>query len=761
MNTQGTIRLIRFLLWLMVILPGKSIPLTAQDIPHGLLTDLIAHTDKVYINGYPSTLTLDNIEEAIEPVQYIEIQSSYPSFSWMVPGEENGTYQTAYHIIVSDSREKALKKEGNVWDSGKMESNQSVSIIYGGQALKPQTNYFWRVRVFTNAASEPGWSDIKAFRTASRLSDYASACEMQVKTPEYPQEVLFTKDGARLFDFGKDAFSQLRICLTSETGRDSVQVRLGEFLSGDSVLATVPGSSIRMQEYTIPLMKGTHTYQVKIRKDKRNTGNAAIKMKGHIGEVLPFRYVAVYNYSRPLTRMDVTRESVHVPFDETSAFFHCNNDTLNQIWDLCKYTMKATSFTGIYIDGDRERIPYEADVFINQLGHYCTDRSYAMARHSWEYLLDHPTWPTEWILQGISLAWNDYMYTGDARSLKANYAILKHRTLSALKGSNGLITTTTGLQTPEFSESIRFNGQIRDIVDWPNRPGIFGKGMPGEADGFVFTDYNAVTNAWHYETLKIMAKIAAVTGHEEEIKYFEEEAMKVWKAYNKLFFNKKSGLYCDGDTTRHVSLHTNMFAVDFGLVPSAYISGVNDFIVSRGMACSVYGSQFLMDALYDMGNEQHALSLLTDTSDRSWYNMIRVGSTITLEAWDNKYKPNQDWNHAWGAVPANIIMRRLVGVEPLTAGFETVRIHPQIGSLTQVEARIPTIRGTIKLNISKGDTYKLSLTLPANMKGEVYIPLKEIHVKGKARQAGKIVSKNGCKYLYIPNVLAGTWHFEM
>jgi len=58
---------------------------------------------------------------------------------------------------------------------------------------------------------------------------------------------------------------------------------------------------------------------------------------------------------------------------------------------MCKYTMKATSFTGIYIDGDRERIPYEADAYINQLGHYYTDREYSMGRVSSEYFIKHPT----------------------------------------------------------------------------------------------------------------------------------------------------------------------------------------------------------------------------------------------------------------------------------------------------------------------------------------------------------------------------------
>lgn len=41
------------------------------------------------------------------------------------------------------------------------------------------------------------------------------------------------------------------------------------------------------------------------------------------------------------------------------------------IWEMCKHTMKATSFGRVFVDGDRERLPYEADAYINMLGWYC------------------------------------------------------------------------------------------------------------------------------------------------------------------------------------------------------------------------------------------------------------------------------------------------------------------------------------------------------------------------------------------------------
>jgi hypothetical protein len=124
--------------------------------------------------------------------------------------------------------------------------------------------------------------------------------------------------------------------------------------------------------------------------------------------------------------------------------------------------------------------------------------------------------------------------------------------------------------------------------------------------------------------------------------------------------------------------------------------------------------------LYQAGEEQYALDLMRATNDRSWWNMIKAGSTISLEAWDMKYKPNSDWNHAWGAAPANIIPRFLWGIQPKTPGADIVKISPRMGDLRFSTIRTPVIHGVIKgeyrLVNNKLKTY--SFFIPANMTAE-------------------------------------------
>lgn len=739
----------------LILLFLFSICICASDNkPTGLMTDLIEHTDRVYENGFLSGLQLERIEETSNQIQYVEIASAKPVFAWMVPSSGDGGMQQAYQINLFDVNDESL-----VWDSDWMHSDQSIGVVYGGKALKPNTIYCWRVRVRLTDGSDSEWSDEKVFKTAGVLTDYRAAAYPLTKSIDVVAASKEVAEGTRFYDFSKAAFGQLVLTVTSLKVGDSIRVHLGE-RADNGRINRAPGGTVRYQVYTLPLAKGTATYRVHIARDKRNTGPAAVLMPSYIGEVLPFRYCEIEGAADVLNSVRVVRESVHYLFDETASSFSCSNDTLNQIWEMCKYSIKATSFAGIYVDGDRERIPYEADALINQLCHYGVDREYSMARRSHEYLLERPTWPTEWILQAVLIAWQDYMYTGDSRSLHANYDVLKSRTLLALKGDNGLISTKTGLQTPEFQSAIRFKGEIRDIVDWPHT-GILGlnKHEGGEADGYVFTNYNTVVNAFHYEALKQMTAIARLLGKMDEAAFFEKETRRVKEAFNSTFLNKGKGYYVDGEATDHASLHANMFPLAFGLVPEKNKGKVLDFIRSRGMACSVYGSQFLMDAIYNAADSDYGLKMLTKTDDRSWYNMIRVGSTISLEAWDDKYKPNQDWNHAWGAVPANIIPRKLMGVEPVTPGFGVISVKPQIASLDWAKAVIPTIRGAVKMEIeNKAGQYVLRLVVPPNMKAEVYLPVPDSKYGfTKNGVKAKVTKVKGEPFLYVGQLESGTY----
>ncbi|MDD3108271.1 MAG: alpha-L-rhamnosidase C-terminal domain-containing protein [Alistipes sp.] len=747
---------------------GGMLPLSLWGgAPSRLMTDLMEHTDRVWIEGYPSQVTLDQVGHTLEPLRFVEIGSRTPSFSWQVNDERPNVMQTAYHLQVASSAALLQADSADLWDSGEQASPASVAVAYAGAELQPSTLYYWRVRTYNNNDPQP-WSAIRAFRTAAQLESYRTPVYPLEKRNDWPQCVTSPTEKVRLADFGQATFGQLMLTLRAAT-EDTVIVRLGECLKAGRVDSN-PGGSRRYQALRLPVMPGLHTYKIKIPADQRNTGDRAIAMPSEIGEVYPFRYVEVEGRAVQEGEgvLEWMRQSVNYPFDDCEATFRSSDMTLNRVWALCKESIRVTSFAGTYVDGDRERIPYEADALINQLAHYCTDREYSMARHTHEYLLTHATWPTEWILQSVLLAWYDYLYTGDLRAVKAHYETLHHKTLLALADERGFITVAEAKQTPELLKSIHLYGgqKLQNIVDWPHT-GQLGleKAEGGEADGYVFTEVNTVVNAYHYYALTRMAQMAQLIGAVSDAQKYSAAAAKLRKVFNAELYDRNAGAYRDGIGTDHHALHASMFPLAFGMVEPRDVPKVVEFIRSRGMACSVYGSQFLLDGLYDYGAAAaYGLELLSSTAERSWYNMIRVGSTVSLEAWDNKYKPNQDWNHAWGAAPANLIPRKLMGVEPIEAGFARVRIAPQPDTLFWADAVVPTIRGAVKVAWQQQDGgLVLQVEIPANMQAEVCVPMPQQVKRYALRQDGKPLTRSvrAAQGVLIPHVGSGRHTFEL
>lgn len=693
---------------------------------HLFLAALIMMSASCSRDASVSHLSADFLEAG--PSSSVEVRSARPALSWRLEGDpDRALNQKSYRVLMATSADLLSDGRPDVWDSGEVRDASSVAVRIPVE-LDAGKQYFWTVKVGTGPFSRTGYAAPMAFRTADTL-DGSQARHDVVKEPQKPVRTSNPAQGVVFLDFGKDAYGQLSFSAAAE--KDAVvNVHFGEAVSDGRVLRDTGASSIRYQCVCVPIEKGEHDYSVEFPHDRRNSvivpgrDHNPVPVPEGVGEIYPFRYCE-FELPDGINVNGVTRYAVRYPFDDDASSFECSDPVLNEVWDLCKYSIKATTAFGIYIDGDRERIPYEADALINQLGHYCTDSEYALARYSVEYLCRNATWPTEWILQAPIMAWNDYMYTGDATLLERNYDILKARTLTALREKNGLISTRTGLQTPELMKAAGYAGtSIRDIVDWP-QSGAAGvsKESAGEADAFEFSDYNAVVNAYHYNALVLMSRIADVLGHQEDAAAYAEDAAGFGKIFNESFYDSTGGCYRDGPGSGHHSLHSSMFALDFGLVPGENAGSVLKHIRSRGMACSVYGAQFLIDALYGAGDADYAYELLAGTGLRSWYNMIRSGSTVTLEAWDSVFKPNLDWNHAWGAAPANLIPRGLMGITPLEPGYAKVRVKPQTGPLEHAGIVVPSIRGQISLRTElSGQKYKMDLTVPANMRAEVWIP---------------------------------------
>lgn len=746
------------LIWLTLGSLAINTPLEArppdQASPAGLLTNLLSRPEKTLIT------------------------TATPAFSWIVPATATDDAQSAYRILVATAPELLREGKADLWDSDRIASDQSLHIRYAGKALASGQSAWWTVRTWNRDGRPSAYATPHKFnigrteRSAdkwpgeSRWVRLADENGEQRWTFENRHPVAYHKQaptrsvsrpgGVTFLDFGQAAFAglQLELSWTPAPGSANttrIEVVVGEKARPDGEsIDSRPGGGVIYRRYPLDISPVTRVYTVEFPRFVPKYPHSQA-MPPHMPEVVPFRYCELRPCAEKVSVVSARRLALWYEFDDEVASFSSSSPDLDKVYQLCKYSLKVNTFNGDFASSERERMMYEADTFIQQMGHYAADREFAIARYSVENMLYHGSWPTEWISHCLLMVWADYWHTGDSSLLARHYETLKPKTLTALAREDGLISTRTGLQTREFLASIHAP-QLRDIVDWPTHM----------ADGFEFLEYNSVVNAFHYRSLVLMARIGGELGLADDQAFYAARAEKVRASFQEAFFDPASGLYRDGIGSEHKSFHANLFALAFGLVPAERQPALIAWLKSRGMACGVYPAHYVLETFFDHDEADHALSLLTSDSDRGWLNMLRMGSTVTTEAWDMKYKHNISWTHAWSASPAHIIPRKLMGIEPASPGFGRVNIRPRLASLEQATVKLPTIRGDIRLSVLNrpAQNYTLDVALPANVRARVFVPVfarstDDVLVDGVTVQA-----RRDGQWLELPEIGSGPRRIE-
>ncbi len=130
----------------------------------------------------------------------IEVES--PRLSWVLDSsapEERDQHQAAYHILVASTRDHLNNDQGDLWDTGKVESDATIQIPYAGTPLKSDQQVYWKLRVWNDKHASSDWSD-----PATWSAGLLSPAEWKAKWIGYdaPAEPFSTgpDDGALNFD---------------------------------------------------------------------------------------------------------------------------------------------------------------------------------------------------------------------------------------------------------------------------------------------------------------------------------------------------------------------------------------------------------------------------------------------------------------------------------------------------------------------------------------------------------------------------------
>jgi alpha-L-rhamnosidase len=128
------------------------------------------------------------------------IDTANPRLSWILESRRRGRVQAAYRILVADSVDALAADRGNLWDSGRVSSPETLQIPYGGTALRNGLRCAWKVRVWDGEGKPSAWSRT-AFWEMALLSqeDWAGRWIEDGRPAPRRDEDFYADDPAPLF----------------------------------------------------------------------------------------------------------------------------------------------------------------------------------------------------------------------------------------------------------------------------------------------------------------------------------------------------------------------------------------------------------------------------------------------------------------------------------------------------------------------------------------------------------------------------------
>lgn len=506
-----------------------------------------------------------------------------------------------------------------------------------------------------------------------------------------PVKITEIGPGHYLLDFGVTQVGGLRLTLDGAAGQQ-VQILDGEVLSSPA--------SVQYHLNTGNVYDDTWTLR---------GGWQTLQFWGY----RVFRYVEVTGTPQPLTDANTAALAITYPDQPQLSAMTTSSPQLNEVWQFAKNTIEALNM-GLYVDSPtRERAANdEGDGYIHQQSQAAVDGDSALSLYSLQFALAYmaatPTSITEYRQLAPVAALASYWQTGDDAALAGLYPQLQQMLLTKYLSSDGLInmpvTDLAGIFVP---------GVPTTFVDWP----------VSERDGFVFSTQNTVVNEWAYAAYAAMAQIATLLGFAADAQAYEQDAATLKNAIQTDLYDPATGAFRDGVGISHEAIQSSVYAVALGVATPAQAQTAAAYIAGLGMQCSVYCAAYLLEALYEGGQPQAALDLMSADDETSWLNMISLGAGSTMEAWDPSLKSNLSYSHPWATGPAFIVPEYLFGVSALTPGWGTVLIHPQPGNLSSGSLRVPTPRGEVGVAFRQtSGQFVASIDVPATATAEVSLP---------------------------------------
>lgn len=428
-----------------------------------------------------------------------------------------------------------------------------------------------------------------------------------------------------------------------------------------------------------------------------------------------FRYLRVRLHSAfsPVVVHELTARETRYPFEERGAF-SASEVRLNQIFEMCRYTLRIGSNEYITDTPWREQGQWLGDVAAVTLGgiYACFGetrlarkflRQSAATQYPTGFLGNMTnTYSANWqnVHVDFALWWlmavrDYYRYTGEEQIVHELYPVAVR-----------LVEAVLAYRNPD--------GLVEDMpyvvfIDWA---------------AVDTTGASAAFNAILAGALEAMGELARVRGDGWMAARSGSAREAISARFAAAFWDGDEGLFCDAADGRvqtgRFSEQTNAAAIEFGLASAEQTSAVIERLWAHGdrflagtnngvTEANPFFTAVVLRALSSAGRADLALEVIRD---RWGGRMLDAGSTSTHEEWsihgswrrgDELTPIMRTLSHAWSAFPARWLVEYLAGVDIVEPGCRAVRVRP-VATTFDYEVVFPTPAGDISVSCHDGET---------------------------------------------------------
>jgi hypothetical protein len=483
--------------------------------------------------------------------------------------------------------------------------------------------------------------------------------------------------GSILVDFGKETFGYP--VLHDLLGKGQIILYYGE--SREEALSTTKCETLDRIEI-----------------DQTNAADLTLKHSR------AFRYVNIY-YGKDISFRDVSMLYEYLPVTYRGSF-SCSDKTINKIWETSAYTLHL-SCREFFLDGiKRDRWLWSGDAYQSYLmNYYLFFDNDAVKRTSWALRGKEPVETHINTILDYSFYWfmgiyDYYLYTGDKDFLQQMYPGMVSLMEFCLKRSNA-------------------NGMVEGLAgDW-----VFLDWAPMPKNGELSAE-----QLLFCRSLETMAICASVMQDDVKAAEYKRLSTKLQREIFSVFWDEKQQALVHGrdkgKLNSLVTKYANIFAMMFGYLDQIQNKSVRENVLLNDKIQKIttpYMRFYELAALCSIGEHQYVLREMKNY----WGGMLDLGATSFWEEYNPSLKGSDHYAmygrqfgkslcHAWGASPIYLLGKYFLGVKPLTPGYKTYLVEPELGGLEWIEGKVPTPANEIAVKMTRN---KINVKTPSGSQG--------------------------------------------